>query len=126
MRLKAGAVWVGSVMLPLMALAHHSNQGFYLMDETIEVAGIVTSWQLINPHPELVIEITEENGETSEMRVYALTTGGVLQKQGWTSESLVAGDRVTVVGHASRSGDASMAGKSIVKPDGTTASMTPR
>ena len=96
MRLKAGAVWVGAVMLPLVALAHHSNQGFYLMDET------------------------------SEMRVYALTTGGVLQKQGWTSESLVAGDRVTVVGHASRSGDASMAGKSIVEPDGTTASMTPR
>lgn len=126
MRFRAEIVLAGFAMLPAVALAHHSNPGFYRMDETVEVTGIVKSWHLVNPHPELVIEVTEEGGETSEMRVYALSTGGMLQNSGWTSDSLVVGDRVTVVGHASRSGDSSMAGSRVVKPDGTTASMAPR
>ena len=59
------------------------------MDQSVEVTGVVKSWALINPHPELIIEVTDESGETKELRVYALGVAGMMSRAGWTRDSLV-------------------------------------
>ncbi len=103
--------------------AHHTQVTFYFMDEVIEVTGVVKRWALVNPHPELVLEVTEENGETKEFTVYALGAAGVMTKAGWTRDTLVPGETVTVQGSPSRGSGASMAGRSVTKASGTVLSM---
>ena len=103
--------------------AHHTQVTFYFMDEVIEVTGVVKRWALVNPHPELVLEVTEENGETNEFTVYALGAAGVMTKAGWTRDTLVPGETVTVRGSPSRGSGASMAGRSVTKASGTVLSM---
>ena len=93
------------------------------MDEVVEVTGVVKRWALVNPHPELVLEVTEEGGETIELRVYALGVAGMMSRAGWTRDSLVPGETVTVRGSPSRASDSSMAGRSVTKSSGAVLTM---
>jgi hypothetical protein len=104
--------------------AHHTQVTFYFMDEVIEVTGVVKRWALVNPHPELVLEVTEEGGETTEFTVYALGAAGVMTRAGWTRDTLVPGETVTVRGSPSRGSGASMAGRSVTKASGTVLRMS--
>ena len=114
-----------SVVLLMSATvrAHHTQITFYFMDQSVEVTGVVKSWALINPHPELIIEVTDESGETKELRVYALGVAGMMSRAGWTRDSLVPGETVTVRGSPSRASDSSMAGRSVTKASGTVLTM---
>lgn len=103
--------------------AHHTQVTFYFMDEVVEVTGVVKRWALVNPHPELVLEVTEESGETKELRVYALGVAGMMSRAGWTRDSLVPGEIVTVRGSPSRASDSSMAGRSVTKASGVVLTM---
>lgn len=105
------------------ARAHHTQVTFYFMDEVVEVTGVVKRWALVNPHPELVLEVTEESGETKELRVYALGVAGMMSRAGWTRDSLVPGETVTVRGSPSRASDSSMAGRSVTKASGAVLTM---
>lgn len=126
MKVKTVTVVAGmAAMLSLAAAAHHSNLGFYVMEETSEVTGVVKSWSLTNPHPELIVEVTAENGESTEMRAYALATAGGLQRAGWTPDTLVAGETVTITGHIARRTHSSMGASSVTRADGTTLSLRP-
>ncbi len=114
-----------SLVLTLSATvrAHHTQVTFYFMDEVVEVTGVVKRWSLVNPHPELVLEVTEEGGETIELRVYALGVAGMMSRAGWTRDSLVPGETVTVRGSPSRASDSSMAGRSVTKSSGAVLTM---
>ena len=103
--------------------AHHTQVTFYFMDEVVEVTGVVKRWALVNPHPELVLEVTDESGETKELRVYALGVAGMMSRAGWTRDSLVPGETVTVRGSPSRASDSSMAGRSVTKASGVVLTM---
>ena len=104
--------------------AHHTQVTFYFMDEVVEVTGVVKRWALVNPHPELVLEVAGEGGETKEFTVYALGAAGVMSRAGWTRDSLVPGETVTVQGSPSRGSGSSMAGRSVTKASGTVLSMS--
>lgn len=105
--------------LPATLQAHHTQVTFYFMDQVVEVTGVVKRWALVNPHPELVLEVTDASGETKELRVYALGVAGMMSRSGWTRDSLVPGETVTVLGSPSRASDSSMAGRSVTKASGT-------
>ena len=103
--------------------AHHTQVTFYFMDQSVEITGVVKRWALVNPHPDLVLEVTDESGETKELRVYALGVAGMMSRAGWTRDSLVPGETVTVRGSPSRASDSSMAGRSVTKASGVVLTM---
>ena len=107
------------LILPATLQAHHTQVTFYFMDQVVEVTGVVKRWALVNPHPELVLEVTDADGETKELRVYALGVAGMMSRAGWSRDSLVPGETVTVLGSPSRASDSSMAGRSVTKASGT-------
>jgi hypothetical protein len=76
------------------ALAHHSDAPHYLVDETVELTGVVAEWRLINPHALLTLEV--EEGEAA--RSYECETNGpaFVRRAGLAPEDVKAGDRVTV------------------------------
>ena len=103
--------------------AHHSQITFYKLDETVELTGVVKSFTLRNPHPEIVMDVAESDGSIVEMRVYAEAAAGMMMQGGWTADSIAAGDTITVVGNLARSADGSIMGTSVRTADGEVLTM---
>ena len=104
--------------------AHHSHAPFYNLDEIVEITGVVKSFLLINPHPEIVIEVTGSDGEPAEVIIYAQAYAGQMREMGgWTEDSVKIGQTITVVGHPGRSSVSSVMGQTMTTPSGDVLTM---
>ncbi len=115
----------GSILLMAGGVqAHHSHGPFYNLDEIVEISGVVKSFRLINPHPEIVIEVTGSDGEPAEVMVYAQAYAGQMREMGgWTEDSVKITQTITVVGHPGRSSVSSVMGQTITTPSGNVLNM---
>lgn len=104
--------------------AHHSHGPFYHLDQTVEVTGVVKHFRLVNPHPEIVLEVTGSDGEVSEVTVYAQAYAGQMREMGgWTNDSVKVGQTVTAVGHPGRGSVTSVMGQTLTTPSGDVLNM---
>ena len=89
--------WLGLVILIMAntALAHHS---FAVFDHTrtLNLKGSVTRFQWSNPHGFLDIDVQDADG-TVKHYTLELTSINMLQRVGWKSSMIKAGDQVKVV-----------------------------
>ena len=116
--LLAGVFVVLLVTMPLQA--HHAFTSFWFVDRTVMVTGVVTSLKLINPHPELQIEVTTESGEVETWTITGRATGTGILRAGWTIDTLPVGTTVTIDGNPSRrEGAKALAAGRIIFEDGT-------
>ena len=114
----------GVLLMSPGAQAHHSHGPFYLLDETIELTGIVKSFRLINPHPEIVIEINGDDGEPEDVLVYAQAYAGQMREVGgWTDDSVKVGETITVLGHPGRPSVSSVMGQYLTTASGEVLNM---
>lgn len=106
--------------LPLLgastAFAHHSVGGEFSNDQ-VTVEGVVTEFELVNPHSYIVIEV-DHGTRTSEWTLTLGPATKLIRGLGWTPTSLIAGERITATGRAARRGDG-MYIVELVKADGT-------
>jgi hypothetical protein len=81
-------------MLAAPAMAHHS---FAMFDQTkqMSVQGTVKEFQWTNPHAFIRVEVSA-NGSADVWDV-ELNSPNNLKRQGWNSQSVKTGDKVTVV-----------------------------
>lgn len=83
-----------TVVMPALALAHHSRSSFDL-DTVLEFHGVITEYSWRNPHAFATLAVTDDAGETREV-LMELNSVSVLTRQGWTRDTLKVGDEVTV------------------------------
>jgi hypothetical protein len=102
-RLAVGLVVVAAAS-PL--LAHHSISGIYDSSKRVTVEGAVREFQFINPHPFLIVEVTE-GGKTSEWRL-EMDNRYELIDEGMSADTLKRGDRIVASGSQSRTNPQSM------------------
>lgn len=110
-----------ALLAPLAASAgiHHSHAPFYQMDESVEVTGRVKSLRLVSPHSQLLLEVTEPNGETVTYEITGRNGAGLLDV-GFEPGMMAAGTEITVIGHPSRNPAVrSIAPERILATDGT-------
>lgn len=95
-----GAVAVGMLLAPSLALAHH---GFAVFDRAnpITLEGTVTEFHFTNPHCIVDFEVKREKGEIQNWQG-ELTSP--LHLKGWTATSLEPGVTVKVTGYRAKSG----------------------
>jgi uncharacterized protein DUF6152 len=91
-------------MLAVPAAAHHSFNTFYDMTRTLKIEGVVTSFRLVSPHSEMLLEVPDASGKPVTWRILARTGAVNAKREGWRPEEFV-GKRVTVEGNPSRSAD---------------------
>ena len=103
----------------LPALAHHSAGNFWYTDKNVQVEGTVQSVKIINPHPELVIQVTNAAGEKEIWRITGGGNASWMIRAGWKNGTLPVGMLVKVEGHPSRTEGAKalLAGK-VTTPEG--------
>jgi hypothetical protein len=82
------------------AAAHHGF-GNFAMDEDIELSGVVTKIDFVNPHSWVHFDVTAADGSKSAHRC-ELRSATTLRRSGWTPEMFAAGTRVTIQGSPDR------------------------
>lgn len=115
----------GSILLMAGGVqAHHSHGPFYHLDQIVEVTGVVKHFRLVNPHPEIVLEVTGSDGELVEVIVYAQAYAGQMREMGgWTNDSVKVGQTVTAMGHPGRGSVTSVMGQTLTTPSGDVLNM---
>ena len=114
--------WVGGVLGLLMvmtapAVAHHS---FAVFDHTrtLTIRGTVTKFQWTNPHGFLEVDVPQADGTTKHFSI-ELTSINMMQRTGWRSNMIKAGDKISAVVAPLLSGDPVGLGLEVTLADGT-------
>ena len=114
--------WVGGVLGLLMAiaapaLAHHS---FAVFDHTrtLTIRGTVTKFQWTNPHGFLEVDVPQPDGTTKHFSI-ELTSINMMQRVGWRSNMIKAGDKITAIVAPLLSGEPVGLGLEVTLADGT-------
>jgi hypothetical protein len=98
------------------AAAHHSFAAFDF-ERSVILTGTVKEFQWMNPHA--WIQVLVPDGD--EQREWSIEAGSpnMMARQGWKSRTLTPGDKIALVMHPIRSGDAVGSLVSVTLADGT-------
>jgi Family of unknown function (DUF6152) len=115
-------VCLGAALLLVMtfagtAVAHHSAAMFD-HDKQVPLTGTVVQFDWTNPHSWISIDVPNSSGGTDRWSVECNSPNN-LAKQGWRSNSLKPGDKVTIVIHPLRNGDKGGSFMYVKLADGT-------
>jgi hypothetical protein len=119
MRTKYWVLLLATGIMPLAHVAaHHAPTMLYDLTKETTVTGVVTEYQLGNPHMRIYLDV-DNNGTIEKW----LAEGGSrtqLMRVGWTGEEVKPGDKVTVRGHPPRDASAKLIHMEyLTLPDGT-------
>ena len=118
---------VGSVVLALTspAGAHHGAAGLFDGTRTVEVKGSVKTWSFVNPHPILLVEVTDENGQKVDWDIYfGPSAASALRRRGYAADTFTFGETLIVRGHPAKAAgvrgiDVFGGAGSVTREDGT-------
>jgi hypothetical protein len=118
MRAKWVLMLVALGVVPLAHVAaHHSPAMLYDLTREITVQGVVTEYQLGNPHMRIYLDV--DNQGTIEKWLAEGGSRTQLLRVGWTGNEVAPGDKVTVRGHPARAGSKLVHMEYLTLPDGT-------
>jgi hypothetical protein len=84
------------------AHAHHSIAAVYDSSRQVTIEGTVARFQLVNPHPFLLIDVTDSAGHEQQWKL-EMDNRHELAAIGVSSNTFRPGDRVAVTGSLARS-----------------------
>jgi hypothetical protein len=105
------------MLLSARAAAHHSFAAEFDEDSPIELTGIVTKIEWMNPHTFFYIDVETDDGRFENWALEMGSPNG-LTRRGWTRNSLQIGDEVTVEGSRAKDGSLKGNARSVVLADG--------
>jgi len=106
------------LMAASLAFAHHSFAMFDRSKETTLV-GVVQEFQWTNPHSWIELDVANDSGGVDKWSI-ELNSPNNLVRQGWKSDSVKPGDKISVVIWPLRSGEKGGLFISLTLPDGST------
>jgi hypothetical protein len=89
-----------------------------MMNEDIELAGVVTKLEFVNPHAWLYFDSTGKDGKPQAYRC-EMRSATTLRRSGWTPEMFPAGTRVTIQGSPDRYDAGACYVSTLIFADGT-------
>src|SRR5213083_31592 len=99
MKAKLIVVFAGAGLLiwAVPILAHHSFASEYDADKPVELKGVVTKVEWMNPHARFYVDVKDAKDQVTNWNL-ELASPNVLVRNGWRRTSLQVGDHVTVNG----------------------------
>ena len=97
--------------------AHHSFTAQYDRAKPVELTGLVTKVDWINPHARFFVDVKDSAGKLVNWEIELGPPAG-LMRRGWTRNSLKIGDRVTVNGFLAKDGSSLANASTVSLSDG--------
>ncbi len=88
--------------LSLPSSGHHGSNVVYDLAQSITLTGPVTEFQFVNPHTQILFEVTGEDGSIVIWLAGLSSSLGLGQNEGWTRETIKPGDEITITGSPAR------------------------
>ena len=109
---------LSSVILASPLLAHHS---FAMFDHTrtLTLKGPVTRFQWTNPHAYIEMDVTDAAGTVKHYSIEC-TSINMMQRAGWRSNMIKAGDKIKAIVAPLNNGDPGGLLLEVTLPDGKT------
>ena len=104
--------------LALPVAAHHSFAVFFDESKQVKVTGEVQEFQFRNPHGVIRMAVTDASG-TRLIWKAETNSPSILERRGWTRDSLKAGDVITIEGWPARDGSRYLRLRTAQRADGT-------
>ena len=101
--------------LPMMA--HHSGAAVFDNTKKIDLTGVVTKMEWVNPHSHFYLDVKDSTGKVTNWNL-ELASPSILVRNGWSRHSVKEGDTVTVTGSRARDNSNFGIAQTIVFPDG--------
>ena len=102
----------------LPALAHHSFAAEFDAAKPVNLEGVVTKMEWINPHSWIHLDVTTPSGEVQHWMVEGGAPNALLRR-GWNRNSLPAGTKIKVQGFQAKDGSFRANGRDITFEDGS-------
>lgn len=107
---------VALLLIPTSVLAHH-GASVYDTKKLTTLKGMVTEFQFMNPHTEILFNVTGADGKVEQWTAEAASLV-TMARLGWTKDIIKPGDQITAVGNCAKNGSHTMRLRKIVLPDG--------
>jgi hypothetical protein len=101
MKIRILSLLGAGICLASSAGAHHGF-GNFAMNEDVELTGVITRIDFVNPHTWLHFEVTNADGTRTAHRC-ELRSATTLRRSGWTPAMFPAGMQITIQGSPDRS-----------------------
>ena len=125
MKLKlAGCALIAIAAFAVQAQAHHSFAMFD-QEKTISVSGTVKEFEWTNPHAWIHLTAVDQTTGRPVDWSFEMGSVGQIASQGWKSDSIKPGDKITVTGHPLRDGSRGGQYRSVTLADGSSINQRP-
>lgn len=111
------AAGVGLLAWGPPVMAHHSGAAVFDNTKKIDLTGVVTKVEWVNPHAHFYIDVKDAAGKVTNWNL-ELASPSILVRNGWKRNSVKEGDMVTVTGSRARDNSNFGIAQTIVFPDG--------
>jgi hypothetical protein len=120
MRFWVMILWVGSlvVLAARPVAAHHSFAAEYDGTKCIKLSGVVTKFDMVNPHSWIYIDVTDESGKVVSWK-FETASPSNLFRRGFKKDTIKPGMMVTLEGYLAKDGSPTANGQKLFLPDGT-------
>jgi hypothetical protein len=107
----------GMMLAAIPGFAHHSFSAEYDRSKPIQLKGTVTKVEWMNPHARFYVDVKDDAGKVTNWE-FELGSPNGLMRQGWTRNSLKAGDVVEVNGSRAKDGSNLVNASNVALEDG--------
>lgn len=105
---------LGTAVVP--ALAHHAFSAEFDLKKPIDVKGVVTKIEWMNPHAWIYVDVTTDAG----VEHWQFETGAPIElvRRGWRKNDLKVGDEVSIHGLRAKDGTNTASARTVILPSG--------
>ena len=115
-QLTVGTVVAGGIALLVAQVplrAHHSFAAEFDADNPVQLRGVVTGMDWVNPHSWVYLDVAMPDGKVVNWGAETPPTN-VLFKGGWKKDSLKIGDEIQIQGFAAKDGTPHMWASTVI------------
>lgn len=110
---------IGSaVLLASHPLQAHHGEANYDTEQVTTVKGTVTSFEFVNPHVQIYLEVKNDKGEIETWVGEARSPAMLVRIGGWDKNTIKSGDVISMSGHRAKNGSKAMRLMKLTLPSG--------